>query len=241
MIYELTHLNFNYASDQPVLKDLSLQINGGERWAVIGRSGSGKSTLLQLLAGLIQPMEGHVQYQGKELLAPDASIQMVFQTYGLFPWKTVAENIELPLRLQGLGKQERELARKEMLHHLQLENYADAYPQALSGGQRQRIALGRAMMTRPEVLLLDEPFSALDAFTRDTLQLFLMDLLQKHAMTSVLVTHQIDEAVRLANHFLLLYPQGSGSALLHKKADKEDDAAVAMRISDALREGLHES
>ena len=96
MIYELTHLNFNYASDQPVLKDLSLQINGGERWAVIGRSGSGKSTLLQLLAGLIQPMEGHVQYQGKDLLAPDASIQMVFQTYGLFPWKTVAENIELP-------------------------------------------------------------------------------------------------------------------------------------------------
>lgn len=239
MIYEITKLNFVYPGGKQVLKDINLTIAAGERWAIIGRSGCGKTTLLQLLAGLLQPDQGPILYQGRPLLAPSEGIQMVFQTYGLFPWKTVSENLGLPLRLKGVDKDHRQSAIREMLAHLQLKEYADSYPQALSGGQRQRIALGRAMMTRPEVLLLDEPFSALDAFTRERLQGFLLDLLHEKNMTTVLVTHQIEEAVRLADHFFLLHPDSS-SLILHKQDYTDDLSQLKNRISLALSEDSYE-
>ncbi|MFM9413265.1 ABC transporter ATP-binding protein [Peptococcus simiae] len=240
MVYEISQLNFSYPDGKPVLKDIHLSIGAGEHWAIIGRSGSGKTTLLQLLAGLLMPDQGHVGYQGGPLSGPCEGIQMVFQSYGLFPWKTVSDNLDLPLRLKGIDRKRRQRAIQEMLGQLQLEEYADRYPQTLSGGQRQRIALGRAMMTRPEVLLLDEPFSALDAFTRERLQGFLLDLLDNNNMTSVLVTHQIEEAVRLADHFFLLQPDGN-SFILHKKQYSNDLSQLKARIALALSEDNHEA
>lgn len=239
MVYEISNLNFSYPGGKPVLKDIHLSIGAGEHWAIIGRSGSGKTTLLQLLAGLLLPDQGQVSYQAQPLSGPCEGIQMVFQSYGLFPWKTVSDNLGLPLRLKGIDRKRRQLAVQEMLAQLQLEEYADRYPQSLSGGQRQRIALGRAMMTRPEVLLLDEPFSALDAFTRERLQGFLLDLLHENSMTSILVTHQIEEALRLADHFFLLQPDGS-SFILHKMQYPNDSSQLKARIALALSEDSDE-
>lgn len=188
--------------DGPVLDRLTFTLESGDSLAVIGPSGCGKSTLLYLLAGLDAPQGGAVSLAGPGGREPRVS--SILQDYGLFPWKTVWENVALPLELAGRSKQEQRAAVSAMLGELQLEGLESRFPDQLSGGQRQRVAIGRALITGPDVLLMDEPFSSLDALTREQMQNLVLDLWQRRRMTFVLVTHSVSEAAFLGKRVMVL-------------------------------------
>ncbi len=180
-----------------VLDHINLHIVPGERWAIIGPSGCGKSSLLHLLAGLQTATSGEVQYQGVVHTKPNNEISVILQEYGLFPWKTVEQNVALPLVLQKKPKAEIQGRVHELLIQLQLADHGKKFPSQLSGGQRQRVAIARALIAQPKVLLMDEPFSALDALTRETMQNIVLDLCEQQHLTLVMVTHNIEEAIFL--------------------------------------------
>lgn len=245
-VYEFKGIGFQHraekGADAPyIIKDLSFSIEKSQRWAIIGPSGCGKSTLLHLMAGLLTPAEGTLLYEGTPLIEPVSSIQIILQEYGLFPWKTVHQNIELPLVLANVSKDRRDSMVDKMLAQLNMTNQAQKAPFELSGGQRQRIAIGRAMITEPEVLLMDEPFSALDALTRESLQQTVLRLSNKKALTTVLVTHQIEEAVLMANR-LLVFPAAYHQPLILSIDDSvRDDRQQFMDICQTLRTILKEA
>lgn len=185
----------------PTLENIELQIKPGEKIALIGRSGCGKSTLLHMLAGLLIPSEGCVRIHGHQVSKPSAKWNMMFQKPSLYPWMNVRENAELGLVFAG----QRDPARIDRLLALVgLSDKTDANVQSLSGGQQQRVALARSLATSPEVLLLDEPFSALDAFTRASLQDEVAEIASREELTMVMVTHDIDEAVAMADRVLIM-------------------------------------
>jgi len=190
-----------------VLQNVSLRINTGEVVALLGRSGSGKSTLLRILAGLIPPTRGRVLVNGTELRGPNPGVAMVFQSFALLPWLTVKENAELGLLARGV---DRETCEEEAMHALQmvgLEGFENAYPRELSGGMRQRVGFARAFVMRPDVLMMDEPFSALDVLTAENLRGEISELWEKGrfpAKSIVIVTHNIEEAVLLADRIVIL-------------------------------------
>jgi NitT/TauT family transport system ATP-binding protein len=186
---------------QPTLKDIALKIMPGERIVLIGRSGCGKSTLLHMLAGLLMPSSGCVRIHGHQVTRPSAKWNMMFQKPSLYPWMSVAQNAELGLAFAG-KKDPEKLAR--LLELVGLSDKADANVQSLSGGQQQRVALARSLATSPDLLLLDEPFSALDAFTRSALQDEVTSIAKQEGLTLVMVTHDIDEAVAMADRVLIM-------------------------------------
>jgi ABC-type nitrate/sulfonate/bicarbonate transport system ATPase subunit len=186
---------------QPTLKDIELQIKPGEKIALIGRSGCGKSTLLHMLAGLLIPTEGCVRIHGHTVTKPSAKWNMMFQKPSLYPWMNVRENAELGLVFTGKRDAEKV---DRLLSMVGLSDKADASVQSLSGGQQQRVALARSLATSPELLLLDEPFSALDAFTRASLQDDVARIVTQENLTLVIVTHDIDEAVAMADRVLIM-------------------------------------
>ncbi|MBF0257132.1 MAG: ABC transporter ATP-binding protein [Gammaproteobacteria bacterium] len=185
----------------PTLLDIDLNIRPGEKIALIGRSGCGKSTLLHMMAGLLLPSEGCVRIHGHQVSKPSAKWNMMFQKPSLYPWMNVRQNTELGLLFAGV-KDPAKIDR--LLALVGLSDKADARVQSLSGGQQQRVALARSLATSPEVLLLDEPFSALDAFTRGSLQDEVSDIASREDLTLVLVTHDIDEAVAMADRVLIM-------------------------------------
>ncbi len=192
----------------PTLKDINLTIDAGEQVAMIGRSGCGKSTLLHMLAGLAMPSEGCVRIHGKQVTRPSAKWNMMFQRPSLYPWMSVRENAALGLIFAGQYKHA--MARvDELLEMVGLGDKAQANVQQLSGGQQQRVALARSLATEPELLLLDEPFSALDAFTRTSLQNEVSTIARSKNITLVIVTHDIDEAVTMGNRVVIM-SQGPG-------------------------------
>ncbi len=185
----------------PVLKDVELTIPPGEQVALIGRSGCGKSTLLHMLAGLLIPTEGCVHIHGHMVTRPSAKWNMMFQKPSLYPWMSVRENAELGLLFSGT----RDRAKIDhLLEMVGLADKADTNVQSLSGGQQQRVALARSLATSPQLLLLDEPFSALDAFTRASLQDEVSRIARQEGLTLVIVTHDIDEAVAMADRVLIM-------------------------------------
>lgn len=184
------------------LTAVNVIIGSGSTIAIVGPSGCGKSTLLLLIAGLEKPTSGSVEFKGQPLTRPHREIALVLQDYGLFPWKTVRRNVELGLRIRGEKVEEKRL--KESLAELDLSDKADVYPQQLSGGQRQRVALARALILDPSLLLLDEPFAALDTLTRERLQDSVAAAWQKRRFGMALVTHNIQEAVRLGQRIFVL-------------------------------------
>ena len=186
----------------PVLDGLSFELAKGETLSVIGPSGCGKSTLLYLLAGLTAPDRGRVVLPGAPVPGRAAFIP---QDYGLFPWKTVEENLALPLLLRGDAPAAREQAVRAMLDELHLSGLEQRYPNQISGGQRQRVAMGRALIAGPDILLMDEPFSSLDAITREHMQNVVLDLWKARHVTSVLVTHNVAEAVFLGKWIMVLH------------------------------------
>ncbi len=195
---------FRGAGGQAVtaLSQIELEVQAGEVVALVGQSGCGKSTLLRLVAGLELPSEGQVSLGGVAVLAPSPRVAMVFQEHRLFPWLTVAGNVELALR--GRAEAERRELIDEQLSLMGLRGFAGAYPHQLSGGMAQRVALARALARKPSVLLLDEPFAALDAFTKIRLQEELWRVRERVAPTTLLVTHDIEEAVFLADRIVVL-------------------------------------
>ncbi|MFW3168688.1 ABC transporter ATP-binding protein [Geodermatophilus sp. CPCC 206100] len=196
------------------LSDVNLSIGKGEFISLVGRSGCGKTTLLRILAGLLAPSSGTVTADGESIWRGNkrndeafSQFGLVFQDANLFPWYTVADNISLPLKLRGVGKKARRARATELCELVGLPGFEKAYPRELSGGMRQRAAIARALSYDPKILLMDEPFGALDALTRDKMNLELQSIHAQAGATVVFVTHSINEAVFLADRVVLLTPR----------------------------------
>ncbi|RNI19454.1 nitrate/sulfonate/bicarbonate ABC transporter ATP-binding protein [Flexivirga caeni] len=194
-------------SDLTVLDDINFTLREGEVVALLGKSGSGKSTLLRTIAGLIAPTTGQVSYRGTRINGANPGVAMVFQSFALMPWLTVQDNVELGLRAQGVPPAERRQRALEAIDLIGLDGFESAYPKELSGGMRQRVGFARALVLRPDALLMDEPFSALDVLTSENLRGELMDLWERPDFPTkaiCVVTHNIEEAVLLADRVLVL-------------------------------------
>jgi sulfonate transport system ATP-binding protein len=189
-------------SAEPVLDRIDLEVGRGERVAIVGTSGCGKSTLLRIVGGLETASSGSVLLDGRAVDGPRRDVGLVFQEPRLMPWLSVAENVAFGLA--DKPRRERERLGRKALERVGLENFSEALPRELSGGMAQRVAIARALVTRPSVLLLDEPFSALDAFTRVKLQDHLLDLWRAEQPTMLFVTHDIEEALVLADRVVVL-------------------------------------
>lgn len=191
----------------PALAHIHLTVKAGEFLCIVGPSGCGKTTLLQLLGGLLMPTEGEVLLAGKPLKEPPPEISLVFQKPNLMPWRSVLDNVLLPLEILAVPAGEAKRRGEETLALVGLREFARAYPKELSGGMEQRVAVARALIQHPRILLLDEPFGALDALTRERLNLELLRLWQAQDFTAIMVTHNIREAVFLADRVLVLSPR----------------------------------
>ncbi len=190
-----------------VLADINVALKDGEILGLVGRSGSGKSTLLRIAAGLMPPSSGEVLYRGERLKGPHEGIAVVFQTFALFPWLTVLENVEAGLDALGLGREEARSRAQAAIDLIGLDGFQEAYPRELSGGMRQRVGFARAFVIKPFLLLMDEPFSALDVLTAETLRTDLLDLWtgrQLPTKSILIVTHNIEEAVMMCDRILVL-------------------------------------
>ena len=249
----VSHLNkiFNTgkANQVDALVDVSLSIEKGEFVSLIGPSGCGKSTLLRLIANLLEPTSGDIVVAGKSAkqsrLDPDYG--MAFQQAGLFDWRTVTKNIELPLELKGWDKAKREARSREMLELVKLPEFADHFPWQLSGGMQQRVAIARALAAHPPLLLMDEPFGALDEMTREHMQAELLSICAKTGTTVVFVTHSIPEAVYLSNRVVVMSPRpGRITKIVDVKLDghrnettreRPEFFAAITAVREALRAG----
>ncbi|MFC4358854.1 ABC transporter ATP-binding protein [Halobium salinum] len=200
-------LGKRYDSDRQTVQALSgvdFAVDEGEFVCIVGPSGCGKTTLFRTIAGLESPTSGEVRLSGERVDGPGTDRGMVFQEYGLFPWRTVAENVAFGLEQQGLGGEERRARVREMLDLVGLTEFADAYPKELSGGMKQRVGIARALAVDPDILLMDEPFGSVDAQTRDMLHGELLDIWGATGKTVLFVTHDVEEAVTLADRVVVM-------------------------------------
>ena len=222
------------------VQSTDIVVRPGEFVSIIGPSGCGKSTLLNAVAGFLKPTTGTVEVDGEAVTAPSADRGMVFQQYSLFPWKTVRENVEFGLKMQGMSRLERERAARTLLGLAGLLSFENHYPDKLSGGMKQRVGIVRALATSPKVLLLDEPFGALDAQTRSIMQQILTNMWQHLKISVLFVTHDIDEAIFLSDRIYVMTARpGRIKAEIVVPLDRPRDAAVAMSSEFlALRRGL---
>ncbi|WP_327725174.1 nitrate/sulfonate/bicarbonate ABC transporter ATP-binding protein [Streptomyces europaeiscabiei] len=210
ILLEATGVTKSYAGadrELPVLAGIDLQVRAGEIVALLGKSGSGKSTLLRCLAGLIPASSGTLAYRGTPLTSANPGTAMVFQTFALLPWLTVQQNVELGLEAQGVPADQRAEAALKAIDLIGLDGFESAYPKELSGGMRQRVGFARALVVEPDVLMMDEPFSALDVLTAENLRGELMELWESGQFPTravVLVTHNIEEAVLMADRIVIL-------------------------------------
>lgn len=194
------------SADLVVLEDVNLSLREGEMVALLGRSGSGKSTLLRIVAGLLTPTAGEVLWRDRPVRGPAEGVAMVFQSFALFPWLTVQENVELGLEARGVPRAERKSRAEAAIDLIGLGGFESAYPKELSGGMRQRVGLARALVVHPDLLLMDEPFSALDVLTAETLRTDLIDLWSEGKLpvrAVLMVTHNIEEAVLMCDRILV--------------------------------------
>jgi NitT/TauT family transport system ATP-binding protein len=189
------------------VQQVSLSIREGEFICVLGPSGCGKSTLLGALAGHLQPSQGSILVDGQPVHGPHPERGLVFQQHTLFPWKTALQNVAFGLKMQGVGRAERQARSLDLLKLVGLESYAHHYPIQLSGGMQQRVEIARVLINHPRVMLMDEPFGALDAQTRMTMQSLLLDAWTRINTTIVFITHDIDEALFLADRILVMSPR----------------------------------
>jgi ABC-type nitrate/sulfonate/bicarbonate transport system ATPase subunit len=186
------------------VRDVSFDVTEGEICALLGPSGCGKSTVLRMVAGLERPTSGAMFLDGKEIDGPDKSRGMVFQRYTSFDWMTVQKNVEYGMRINGVAKSERQKKAERFIQLVKLTKFKDAYPRALSGGMQQRVAIARTLANGPSILLMDEPFGALDAETKWQMQELMIGIVEKSKATVLLVTHDIEEAIFLADHIIFM-------------------------------------
>ncbi|KPI06211.1 Taurine-transporting ATPase [Actinobacteria bacterium OK074] len=239
LLLETVGLTKSYAGadgELPVLSGIDLQVRAGEVVALLGKSGSGKSTLLRCLAGLVPASSGTVTYKNTPLTGANPGTAMVFQTFALLPWLTVQQNVELGLEAKGVGPKERAESARQAIDLIGLDGFESAYPKELSGGMRQRVGFARALVVEPDVLMMDEPFSALDVLTAENLRGELMELWESGQFPTraiVLVTHNIEEAVLMADRIVVLgaRPYGTIREVFEVGLDRPRD-----RTSDAFED-----
>jgi NitT/TauT family transport system ATP-binding protein len=207
-LVELQNVSQLYAASDGkpnwALREVSLQMNEGEFVCIIGPSGCGKTTLLHLIAGFIQPTDGEILFKGTPIQNPSPRRGVVFQEYALFAWMTARQNVEFGLRMRAVPRPERRERARRFLQKVGLELVSDRYPHELSGGMRQRVAVARALINEPEMLLMDEPFAAVDAMTRATLQEELLRIWQEVQLGVFFITHNVDEAIFLGQRIIVM-------------------------------------
>jgi NitT/TauT family transport system ATP-binding protein len=230
------------------LDQIDLKVRQGEFLCIVGPSGCGKSTLLHLIAALQKPTSGSIMVDDEYVTAPGTDRIMIFQEHGLFPWLTVGQNVEFGMKMKGLSKAEREEKVRYYLRLVHLSQFKDSRPHQLSGGMRQRVALARALATEPDVLLMDEPFAALDAQTRDLLHDELERIWAETRRTIIFVTHNVREAVRLGNRVVLftfrpgrVKQEFTVDLPRPRHLEEVDVARTAREILDSLRDEINKS
>jgi NitT/TauT family transport system ATP-binding protein len=209
--------------------DLNLQIAAGEFLVIVGPSGCGKSTLLDMLAGLTLPSGGQILVDGAPITGPGPDRGIVFQQYALLPWRTARENVEFGLEATGASRRARRARAREYLDLVGLDDFADSYPHQLSGGMKQRVAIARSLVTDPELLIMDEPFGALDALTREVLQSQLARIWERTGKTIVFVTHGIEEAVYLGQRVAVMSARPGRIKAVIDIPLKSDEAVADLR------------
>jgi NitT/TauT family transport system ATP-binding protein len=216
LIAEFKNVSFSYVSSMPVLDDFSWQVNSSESWSIIGPSGCGKTTLIYLLTGLLFPSKGEIEIEGSPLKGPRETTGLVLQDRGLLPWATVSQNIALGLQIRNFSKEQIEQKIELWLSKLGIEELGTRYPNQISGGQRQRVALARTLILDPDLLLMDEPFTGLDAITRESLYDVSLDLGITAGLSSIIITHDINEALRLSKNILVVSNSASNKPITIK-------------------------
>jgi sulfonate transport system ATP-binding protein len=248
----LDDVSLQYQSDTGsgllALDRINLQVQPGEFLCIVGPSGCGKSTLLHLIAALQKPTSGTIAIDDKQVSTPGTDRILIFQEHGLFPWLTVGQNVEFGMKMKGLSKAEREEKVRHFLRLVHLSQFKDSRPHQLSGGMRQRVALARALATEPDVLLMDEPFAALDAQTRDMLHDELEKIWAETGCTVIFVTHNVREAVRLGDRVALMSfrPGRVKQEFLidlprPRHLEEVEVARTAREILDSLRDEINKS
>ncbi|RLI83605.1 ABC transporter ATP-binding protein [Archaeoglobales archaeon] len=201
---EARKVSMTYPDGTEALKEVSFSVKKGEICSIIGPSGCGKSTLLFIFSGLLKPTGGEVFINGRPVNSPRKDVSLILQDYGLFPWKNVRDNIAVGMKIQGFAENEIEKAVNSLIKKIGLAGFERSYPKQLSGGMRQRVAFARALALKPSIMLMDEPFSSLDALSREKMQDFLIQIWKETSTTIVLVTHNIEEAVLLGKKIVVL-------------------------------------
>ena len=234
-IIEVSGLHKIYGGTVTALQDINLTFQRGELTSLLGPSGCGKTTLLKIIAGLLEPTQGDVMVNGKTVTGPGPERAFVFQDFALMPWATVLRNAAFGLELQGVGKAEREERARHYVAEVGLSGFEDKYPHELSGGMRQRVGLARALAVDADVLLMDEPFSAVDEQTRRKFQEDLIRLREVEKKTFILVTHSIEEAVYLSDSIVMLSPRpGRLNRIVTPKIDRSGDPDLIRRNPEYL-------
>lgn len=222
------HISKNYG-DVEALKDLSLEFPRGQLTSLLGPSGCGKTTLLKIIAGLLEPTSGEVEVNGKPVTGPGPNRAFVFQDFALLPWATVLRNVAFGLELRGVARSEREAVAEKYISEVGLSGFEHSYPHELSGGMRQRVGLARALSVDARVLLMDEPFSAVDEQTRRKFQEDLLALVQNENKTFIFVTHSIEEAVYVSDQVAILLPRPSRVSEIIRPSAFRDKAVDQIR------------
>ncbi|MCU1461699.1 MAG: taurine-transporting AtPase [Acidimicrobiales bacterium] len=223
---------------KPVLADVSLDVKKGEFVSIVGPSGGGKSTLLNIVAGVLQPAQGRVLYNGTEIHAPNREVGYVTQADRLLYWRTVEQNVRLPLQFRGVRKDAAAESVARVIKLVGLEGYERYYPSQLSGGMRQRVNLARSLVYEPDTLLMDEPFGSLDAYLRVRMQKELSDIVERLAPTVVFVTHDLSEAVALSDRILVLSGRPARVTSTVEVDIPRPRDVIAVRSSEEMRELL---
>ena len=203
----IANLSKTYQKDEKItvaIEDFDLDIKKGELISIVGPSGCGKTTILRMIAGLLEPTAGSISIAGRPCSGPGPDRGMVFQDFALLPWRSVRRNVELGLEIAGMPKEERKARAEKYLEIVGLQDFADSSINELSGGMKQRVGIARALVNNPDVILMDEPFGALDAQTRNLMQAGLVRILEKTDQTIIFITHSVDEAVFLSDRIVIL-------------------------------------
>jgi len=230
-IIEIDHLDFTYTEGQKVIDDFNLSIYDQELITIVGASGCGKSTLLNIIAGLLPPTRGEARIKGVAITQPGPDRTMVFQDDAVFPWYTVRQNVEYGLRVQKIPEQERNKLVDHYINLVGLNEAKDLYPRQLSGGMRKRVDVARAIATKPEVLLMDEPFAALDVLTKQHLQEEFLNIWSANRVTVIFVTHDLEEALYLSDRVVVMTPNpGKVRALVEVPFNRPREADIKTEL-----------